>query len=53
MKKKFSIALSIASAIAVTPAHVLFANSADPVTIRRIPRIRWIQPHAVTSRLNA
>jgi hypothetical protein len=52
MKKKFEIALSTQSMIAVTPAHVERANRPNPVATTMMPMIRWIQPHAVTSRSN-
>jgi hypothetical protein len=52
MKKKLATALSDASMIAATPAQVLRANRAKPTVTSRIPMIRWIQPHAVTSRSN-
>jgi len=53
MKKKLANALSIARKIAVTPAHGLRRNRPMPQTRSRTPRTRWIQPHAVTSRLKA
>jgi hypothetical protein len=52
MKKKFARALSMQSMIATTPAQVARANRPRPVANTAMPTIRWIQPHALTSRSN-
>jgi hypothetical protein len=49
MKKKLTIALRTARAIASAAAHSLRKRRPTPPAATRIPMMRWIQPHPVIS----
>ena len=52
MKKKFAMALSVANTTAVNRSPRLSGEEVDAESRIRIPRSRWIQPHALVSMSN-